>query len=246
MLRVALIDCLAASGINDTAFEWNKTIFGVEPVGEVAKLEKALNVSKSEAEIMVQKGSPCSGIAKKKDCLKLDECRMDTVCGCIPKQCVCSDFQCIFGQPKSDGASETRSRRLLSVDGALETSVVRQRQAKLARHSMVMKQGFAGVRLAEMEVSNETGVEGANETGVEDKAAVEPVMRPQECCASQKFRQEYTGRTWRGVRAFEIDLTQSQGNEGIAAIDTNSDVSKLASITHLTMGKGHELGRNSG
>lgn len=94
---------------------------------------------------------------------------------------------------------------------------------------------------------NGSGGNASVEAEVAEEEEEEPVMRPAECCASQKFRQAYSGRTWMGVRAFSVDLTLSQGNDGIAAVDTNAE----ASADHIggeqaTMGKGHELGRTSG
>lgn len=287
-------------GVNDTAhFQWNETEYGHEDVEMVKGVEEVFNVSEAEAEIIVERGSQCSSIAKKRDCIAVEGCRMDTACGCIPQTCVCSDFACIYGQPADNGEDQgqvsamgsekgqgvSAKRRLLSFSSPRTKS-----ETEMGRRKIAMRQSLAQLQDASAasgeghpggsgdgeghsagsskegeeeeawseagyddtlnQTTSEEGTVGVNasvEVQVGEEEEKEPMMRPTECCASQKFRQSYQGRTWMGVRAFEVDLTQSQGNDGIAAIDTNDKTSvDEADALHVTRGKEHSLGRTSG
>ena len=117
-------------------------------------------------------------------CSDFAGCRSTTACGCIPSNCNCGDFDCIYGN---------RVRPLQLID----TTPLSWPEWSLADDE-TKKADFGAVSACCNYSTCPEHVERTPEGGG--------------CCAVQRFRQKWLGHFWMGVRAFEIlDDTYQSG-----------------------------------
>ena len=117
-------------------------------------------------------------------CSDFEGCASATTCGCIPSNCNCGDFDCIYGK---------RIRPLQLID----TTPLSWPEWSRADDE-TNKANFGAVSACCNYSTSPEHVERTPEGGG--------------CCAVQRFRQKWLGHFWMGVRAFEIlDDTYQSG-----------------------------------